>query len=135
MTYGIFSQASQPRAALELLIKAVAPEALAGVARATGRIPARRSAVRVAEPGFSFVSETASMLERAVIRPSTPAYPRVSAQLQAMLEAVVTGRLGPAAAARHTSELVAAITGLEVAAGGAPGSNRRTAARVAALRG
>ena len=111
MTYGIFSQASQPRAALELLKQAVEPEALAGIARSTGRIPARRSAVRVAEPGFPFVAETAEMLERAVIRPATPAYPRVSAQLQAMLEAVLTGRLGPSAAARHTAELVAAITG------------------------
>jgi multiple sugar transport system substrate-binding protein len=115
MTYGIFSQASQPRAALALLKQAVAPEALAGIARATGRIPARRSAVRAAEPDFPFVSETARMLERAVIRPATPAYPRVSAQLQAMLEAVLTRRLSPAAAARHTSELVAAITGLEQA--------------------
>jgi ABC-type glycerol-3-phosphate transport system substrate-binding protein len=115
MTYGIFSQASQPRAALELLKQAVDPEALAGIALATGRIPARRSAVKAAEPGFPFVAETAGMLERAAIRPATPAYPRVSAQLQAMLEAVLTGRLGPSAAARHTGELVAAITGLPVA--------------------
>jgi multiple sugar transport system substrate-binding protein len=120
MTYGIFSQAGQPRAALELLERAVAPEALAGIARTTGRIPARRSAVRVAEPGFPFVAETAGLLERAVIRPATPAYPRVSAQLQAMLEAVLTGRLGPSAAARRTAELVAAITGLAVADNAAP---------------
>jgi hypothetical protein len=38
----------------------------------------------------------------------------VSAQLQAMLEAVLTGRLGPAAAAQRTAELIAAITGLPV---------------------
>jgi multiple sugar transport system substrate-binding protein len=131
MTYGIFSQASQPRAALALLKQAVAPEALAGVARATGRIPARRSAVRAAEPGFPFVSETARMLEAAVIRPATPAYPRVSAQLQAMLEAVLTKRLSPAAAARHTSELVAAITGLETARGEETAGSRAPALRAA----
>ena len=134
MTYGIFSQATEPRAALELLKQAVAPEALAGIARATGRIPARRSAVRVAEPGFPFVSETADMLERAVIRPATPAYSRVSAQLQAMLEAVLTGRLGPSAAARHTSYLVAAITGRDVAGNGTHRANRPAVARVEALR-
>jgi len=112
MIYGIFSQASQPRAALDLLKQAVDPDALAAIARSTGRIPARRSAVRTAEPGFAFLSETAHMLERAVTRPATPAYPRVSAQLQAMLEAVLTGRLAPAAAARHTAQLIGAITGL-----------------------
>jgi multiple sugar transport system substrate-binding protein len=114
MIYGIFSQAGQPRAALDLLKRAVEPGALAAIARATGRIPARRSAVRAAEPGFAFVAETAQMLERAVTRPATPAYPRVSAQLQVMLEAVLTERLGPAAAARRTAELVSAITGLPV---------------------
>jgi hypothetical protein len=54
------------------------------------------------------------MLERAAIRPATPLYPRVSAQLQAMLEAALTGRLGAAAAARRTAELIGAITGLPV---------------------
>jgi hypothetical protein len=54
------------------------------------------------------------LLERAAIRPPTPVYPRVSAQLQAMLEATLTGRLGAAAAARRTAELIGAITGLPV---------------------
>jgi len=54
------------------------------------------------------------MLERATLRPSTPLYPRVSAQLQSMLEATLTGRLGAAAAARRTAELIGAITGLPV---------------------
>jgi hypothetical protein len=54
------------------------------------------------------------MLERAALRPPTPLYPRVSAQLQSMLEATLTGRLGPAAAARRTAELIGAITGLPV---------------------
>jgi uncharacterized membrane protein len=48
-------------------------------------------------------------------------YPRVSAQLQAMLEAVLTGRLGPAAAVKRAAELIAAITGLPVADGRPPG--------------
>src|SRR5690349_1427172 len=93
MSYGIFSQASRPRVALDLLRLAVDPEALAAIARSTGRIPARRSAVRLADAGFPFLLQTEEMLERAVTRPATPSYARVSAQLQAMLEAVLTGRL------------------------------------------
>jgi hypothetical protein len=34
-----------------------------------------------------------------------------------MLEAVLTGRLGPAAAARRTAELIGAITGLPLVDG------------------
>jgi ABC-type glycerol-3-phosphate transport system substrate-binding protein len=115
MSYGIFSQAARPRVALDLLRLAVDPGALAAIARSTGRIPARRSAVRLADPGFPFLLQTEEMLERAVTRPATPSYARVSAQLQAMLEAVLTGRLKPAPAAARTAEMVGAITGLPVA--------------------
>ena len=114
MSYGIFRQAPQPGLAMRLLKRAVEPEELARVARTTGRIPARRSAVALAAPSPPFLSQTVKMLERATIRPSTPLYPRVSAQLQAMLEASLTGRLGAAAAARRTAELIGAITGLPV---------------------
>jgi multiple sugar transport system substrate-binding protein len=114
MSYGIFRQAPQPGLAMRLLQRAVEPAALARVAQVTGRIPARRSAVALAGPSPAFLSQTAEMLERAAIRPATPLYPRVSAQLQAMLEAALTGRLGAAAAARRTAELIGAITGLPV---------------------
>jgi multiple sugar transport system substrate-binding protein len=114
MSYGIFSQAAEPRVALDLLRMAVDPEALARIARSTGRIPARRSAVRLADPGFPFLLETEEMLEDAVTRPATPSYARVSGQLQSMLESVLTGRLKPAAAASKTAELIGAITGLPV---------------------
>jgi multiple sugar transport system substrate-binding protein len=114
MSYGIFRQAPQPGLAMRLLQSAVEPEGLAQVARTTGRIPARRSAVALAAPSPPFLSQTVELLERAAIRPPTPLYPRVSAQLQAMLEATLTGRLGAAAAARRTSELIGAITGLPV---------------------
>jgi ABC-type glycerol-3-phosphate transport system substrate-binding protein len=116
MVYGIFRQAAQPALAMRLLEDVVAPEALARIARATGRIPSRRSAVALAAPDLAFLSQTADLLDHAVTRPSTPLYPRVSAQLQAMLEAVLTGRLGPVAAAQRTSELIGAITGLPVLA-------------------
>lgn len=127
MSYGIFSQAAQPRVALDLLRLAVDPEALAGIARSTGRIPARRSAVRLADPGFPFLLQTEEMLERAVTRPATPSYARVSAQLQAMLEAVLTGRLKPGPAASRTADMIGAITGLPVVH---PAANERRPARV-----
>ena len=117
MVYGIFRQAAQPALAMRLLEDVVAPESLARIARATGRIPSRRSAVALAAPDLAFLSQTADLLDHAVTRPSTPLYPRVSAQLQAMLEAVLTGRLGPVAAAQRTAELIGAITGLPVLAG------------------
>ena len=114
MICAVFRQASQPRVAMRLLEAAFAPQALARVARGTARIPARRSALALAAPGIPFLAETGDMLERAVTRPATPLYPRVSAQLQAMVEAVLTGRLGAAAAARRAAEMIGAITGLPV---------------------
>lgn len=114
MSYGIFRQAAQPGLAVRLLERALAPDALARIARVTGRIPARRSAISLVAPELPFLLQTADLMERAVIRPATPVYPRVSAQLQAMLEAALTGRLSAAAAAQRTAELVGAITGLPV---------------------
>jgi len=114
LVWGIFRQSDQPELALRLLRHIVAPAPLAAIGVATGRIPPRRSAVALAAPEMPFLDATAKMLERAVARPATPAYPRVSAQLQAMLEAVLTGRLTPAKAASITAELIGAITGLPV---------------------
>jgi multiple sugar transport system substrate-binding protein len=114
MVFGIFRQAAHPILAVRLLERIVAPDALARVSVATGRIPPRRSAIELAGPHSPFVSLAAEILEGAVARPATPAYPRVSAQLQAMLEAVLTGRLSPSAAARRSAETIAAITGLPV---------------------
>jgi multiple sugar transport system substrate-binding protein len=114
MSYAIFRQAAQPQLAMSVLKNAVAPTVLARLARSTGRFPGRRSAVDLAAPHVPFVSESAELLRHAVTRPKIPLYPRVSSQLQAMLEAVLTGRLEPAAAASHAAELIEAITGLPV---------------------
>jgi multiple sugar transport system substrate-binding protein len=114
MSYAIFRQAAQPQLAMRVLESAVAPHALAQLAQATGRVPARRSAVDLAGPDLRFLSQSAEILGQAVTRPKIPLYPRVSTQLQAMLEAVLTGRLGPADAARHAAELIEAITGLPI---------------------
>ena len=97
---------------MRLLERIVEPEALARVARATGRIPSRRSAIELVVPDLPSLSEVVEILEQAVARPWVPSYPRVSVQLQTMLEAVLTGRLGPAASVQRTAEMIAAITGL-----------------------
>lgn len=120
MSYAIFRQAAHPQLAMRVLEAAVAPHALTHIAQATGRVPARRSAIELAAPDLPFLSQTAEILAQAVARPTIPLYPRVSTQLQAMLEAVLTGRLGPAAAAEHAAELIEAITGLPIVREAAP---------------
>ena len=114
MSYAIFRQAAQPHLALRVLERAVAPRTLACLAEATGRLPGRRSSVELAAPRLPFVAQSAEILERAVTRPKIPLYPQVSRQLQSMLEATLTGRLAPAAAAAHAAELIEAITGLPI---------------------
>jgi multiple sugar transport system substrate-binding protein len=111
MSCCVFRQARDPRRAMRLLESVVAPHALARPARFVGRIPARRSAIAQAAPHLPFLAQTAEMFEHAVNQPSTPSYPRVSVQLQTMLEAVLTGRLGPTAAARQARETITAIVG------------------------
>jgi multiple sugar transport system substrate-binding protein len=115
MVYAVFRQATSPQLAMRLIERAVAPSALMEMSIATGQLPARRSAIAVVGSRSSFLGDTAALLERATVRPSTPSYPRVSAQLQAMLESVLVGRLEPAAAVRRTAEVIAAITGLPLA--------------------
>lgn len=115
MAYVVFRQAHQPKEAMRLLQHLLAPEALVRMAGETGQIPPRRFAAETIGRRVPFLAQTAAMLEGAVVRSPTPAHARVSRQLQAMLEGVLTGRFGPAAAVERTGELIAAITGLEPA--------------------
>jgi multiple sugar transport system substrate-binding protein len=115
MIFAVFRQAAHPKAAMQLIERAVAPSALAAAARRSGRIPSRRSAIALAGADLPFLWRAGEIIERAVTRPWLPLYSRVSTQLQAMLETVLTGSAGPAAAAQHTAAMVAAITGLPIA--------------------
>ncbi len=117
MAYAVFRQAHQPKEAMRLLEHLLAHDALVQMARDTGQIPPRRSAADTVGDEIPFLALTTDMLRHAVVRPATPAHARVSRQLQAMLEGVLTGRFGPAASVERTAELLAAITGLEVARG------------------
>lgn len=112
MVHAVFRQAANPRGAVRLLRALSSTEALATMSTRTGQLASRHSAAAVAARGSEFLASTGAMLERAVVRPATPTYPRVSAQLQSMLEAVLVGRLSPDAAARHAAELICAITGM-----------------------
>ena len=112
MVYAIFRQARSPELAMRLLRRVVSTEALADMSRATWQIASRRSAVDLVAATSPYLRATGALLSHAVVRPSTTQYARVSAQIQAMLEAVLTGRLEPAAASARTAELISAITGL-----------------------
>jgi multiple sugar transport system substrate-binding protein len=108
----IFRQASDPGQAMRLVRRLADPDAQVRMAEITGQLPPRRSALARVVSASPFLAETATLLESSVVRPSVPSYDRVSRQLQTMLEDVLVGRATPAAAARHTAQLVAAITGL-----------------------
>jgi multiple sugar transport system substrate-binding protein len=112
MAYAVLRQAAHPDIAMRLLERLTTPEACARMSRETAQIPPRRSAVALVAAESPFLSATAGMLASAAVRPSIPAYPRVSAQLQGLLETVLTRRLGPAEAVAHAAELIAAVTGL-----------------------
>jgi multiple sugar transport system substrate-binding protein len=113
MTYVILRQAADPKLAMRVLQYLVGAEQLVSMARRTGgRLPSRRSALSEIVDGSPLLAYTASLVGPAAVRPQTPAYTRVSVQLQSMCEAVLTGRLAPAVAATRASEMIQAITGL-----------------------
>jgi multiple sugar transport system substrate-binding protein len=114
MAYAVFRQSSDPNRALRLLKHIVATERLAE--RAYGRlvIPPRQSAIELAAAESPFMKEASALFAGAATRPVIPDYHLVSTQLQNMLEAVLTGRYGPATAVERTAEITAAITGLPV---------------------
>lgn len=112
MVHAVFRQAANPHGAMRLLRELSSTTALASMSRRTGQLASRRSAAELAARDSEFLESTAAMLAGAVVRPATPTYSRVSAQVQSMLEAVVVGRLPPAKAARHAADLICAITGM-----------------------
>jgi len=113
--YCIPRQAKQPGAAMEVLKGAVTRPAMARFFARTGQIPPRRSVAEELVGSSPFHAFTTGLLEGAVTRPVTPAYALVSAQLRAMLEAVLTARLSPEQAVSRAADLISAVTGLPVA--------------------
>jgi multiple sugar transport system substrate-binding protein len=114
MAYVVLRQSSNARAAMRLVERLTTPERLAGRTASRPMIPARLSSLHLLDPVPPFVAETARLFSTAVNRPQIPEYPLVSAQLQTMVEAVITGTLRPAAAVERTADIIGAITGLPV---------------------
>jgi multiple sugar transport system substrate-binding protein len=113
--YCIPRQAKQPAAAMEVLKGAVTVPAMARFFTRTGQIPPRRSVAAELVGRSPFHAFTTGLLDHAVTRPVTPAYALVSAQLRAMLESVLSGRLSPERAVSRAADLISAVTGLPVA--------------------
>lgn len=113
--YCVPRQARQPGPAMQLLQSAVTHDAMARFFARTGQIPPRRSAVAELVSRSSFHAFTAGLLSCAITRPVTPAYSLVSAQLRAMVEAVITGRLTPITSVGRAAELIGVVTGLPLA--------------------
>jgi multiple sugar transport system substrate-binding protein len=114
MAYGIFRQSADPYLTMRVLKHFASTESLARRSLGEPTIPPRLSTIRMVTPHSPFVATTAKLFETAVTRPITPVYHLVSAQIQLMVEAVITGRLRPAAAAERTAEIIGAITDLPV---------------------
>jgi multiple sugar transport system substrate-binding protein len=110
MVYAIPRQARHPHAAMRLLRAAMAPGALVRLCLITGQLPPRRTSLQAAAAVSAFHAQTAALLDRAVLRPVSPAYALVSAHLQLMIENVLRGVRDPAAAVSHTADLLRAIT-------------------------
>jgi multiple sugar transport system substrate-binding protein len=100
---------------MRLLRDVVSTGAQVTMSRTTWQLASRESAVARVSEESPFLRATGRMLAGATVRPATAQYARVSAQLQAMLEAVLVGRLDPESACSRAAEMINAITGLPVA--------------------
>jgi multiple sugar transport system substrate-binding protein len=115
MVYSVFRQAAAPQQAMRLLRAVTAVDALTRMSQTTWQLAPRRSALERAAAQSPFLHATGTLLGQAVVRPPTPPYARVSAQLHALLESVLAERLQPRAAVSRAADLISAITGLPVA--------------------
>ncbi|MGH2538414.1 MAG: extracellular solute-binding protein [Candidatus Promineifilaceae bacterium] len=122
MTLVVYRQSRRPAEALALLKQAVTTPVLKPFSLETGQHPAYRSVAQALGPEEDgFLRQTASLLQQAGNRPALPAYDRLSAQFQEMVELCLRDGWRPEAAAQRAAERIAGITGLPVAAAGGQG--------------
>jgi multiple sugar transport system substrate-binding protein len=112
MVYAVLRQAAHPDLAMRLIERVTSTDACVRMSRSTAQIPPRKSALELVAAESPFLAATAALLPSAVVRPRIAAWPRISAQLQAMLEAVLTHRLTADAAVAHAADMIGAVTGL-----------------------
>ncbi len=118
MMFAVFRQAAQPLLAMRLVERIVEPDALARVARSSGRTPSRRSAIELVAPDVPFLSRTAELSKAPRADPGCrrtrafrPSCRRCSRRCYRTPS--------PAAAAQRTADMIGAITGLPVVSAGA----------------
>jgi ABC-type glycerol-3-phosphate transport system substrate-binding protein/DNA-binding transcriptional regulator YhcF (GntR family) len=114
MAYAVLRQSKDPEKAMKLIEHIVETDALADRAQGRPNLPPRNSAIELIAAESPFVAKASALFSTAVIRPVIADYHLVSVQLQNMLENVLTGRHGPAAAVERTAEIISAITGLPI---------------------
>lgn len=115
LVLGIFRQSTQPDLAMRLIRGFTTVDSLVRMSRRTAHLPPRPAAFAEVAADSPVRRAAIELLGHAIVRPPAAAYPRVSAQLQAMLESVLTGWRPPAEASQRTAEMIAAITGLPLA--------------------
>lgn len=115
LVLGIFRQSARPDLAMRLIRGFSTTGSLVRMSRRTAHLPPRPAAFAEIATGSPFLRTAIELLGHAIVRPPAAAYPRVSAQLQAMLESVLTGWRPPEDACQRTAEMIGAITGLPLA--------------------
>jgi multiple sugar transport system substrate-binding protein len=115
LVLGIFRQSARPDLAMRLIRGFTTVESLVRMSRLTAHLPPRPAAFAEVAVGSPFRRTAIELLGNAIVRPPAVAYPRVSAQLQAMVESVLTGWRSPRDASQRTAEMIGAITGLPLA--------------------
>ena len=114
MVWVVLRQSKNPAAVAQFLEHILQPERLASRFTDQGTVPGLKAAIPLVGSNSDFASRLQRHLGETAIRPVTEAYHLVSLQLQRMVQAVMTGRLGAAAATERTADLISAITGLPV---------------------
>lgn len=115
LVLGIFRQSARPDLAMRLIRGFTTAGSLVRMSRLTAHLPPRPAAFAEVAGDSPVLRTAIELLGNAIVRPPAAAYPRVSAQLQAMLESVLTGWRSPREASQRTAEMIGAITGLPLA--------------------
>jgi len=112
MVYVIFRQSKNPKLALEVLKRVVAPPLMREFCMKTGRSPTRRSvAATLNGEGDWFSHRVSNLLHIARTRMNIPAYARVSEQFQIMIEDAVSARVPPRDAVVKAREIIEVLIG------------------------
>jgi ABC-type glycerol-3-phosphate transport system substrate-binding protein len=114
MGYAIFKQAHDPYTALDLVRTITAADSLDARSIHHGTISPTGAAGSLGTPDQPYLSGGDHILESAWTRPIVASYAPVTKQIQRMVQSVISGAMGPAAAVERTAEFIGAVTDLPV---------------------